>query len=103
MSTYRLSNAEEQAKQFPDDFNIPSMKERKEVPDGHYVKLGFELAPVSSTIGIEYLWVRVTEREAADGTYYGTLDDSPQFATNVTVNDSIQFETENIYGIMAPR
>ena len=103
MSTYRLSNAEEQALQFPDDFRIPSLKDRREVPDGYYVKLGFMLEPTGTTLGVEYLWVKVTERESADGTYYGTLDDSPNLATNVAVNDTIQFETENIYGILAPR
>lgn len=103
MSTYTLQNAEDQARTYPDDFNIPDLKDRKTVPDGHFAKVGFVTESNSGSKCVEYLWVRVIDRESDDGTYYGVLEDEPNFTNGVKIGDPIQFEAENVFKIIAPR
>ena len=76
---WELESGEDRHAQNPDSFWIPPRPERERLQPGQAAKLLFRVeatGPDGSTeIGVERMWVLVTER--IDGMYIGRLDNEP--------------------------
>ncbi len=99
---FRLGNGEELNASHPRTFFIPSRTQRETVTAGDLVKLLFE--PDGQEDGLprgERMWVQVTQTH--DGSYVGTLDNSPQYLTAIKLGDQIAFRPEHILAIWEDR
>ncbi len=70
----------------------PSEKELARVQAGNLVKVKF-----MTPLGGERMWVIVTARDGDDFT--GTLDNIPEWATNLRCGDTVKFTRDEVVGI----
>lgn len=101
MKRYTLINAEEQAKKYPDTFEIPTLQERSALKPGQHAKLIFQ--PDLQGVRAERMWVLIGGR--AEGTSYlyeGQLANDPAFIPEEVIKykDPVQFSPEHIIGIL---
>ena len=81
---YTLTNGEEMNRQHPDTFEIPTLRERKSLKPGKYVKLIFEEKDKPS----ERMWVKV-EYISDNGRYIGTLANDPIIVSSIRNEDEV--------------
>jgi uncharacterized protein YegJ (DUF2314 family) len=90
---YKLLNAIEQNKKYPETFEIPSKSEIENVKLNTFVKLWFE---ESGKIP-ERMWVLVTEIDGDN--FRGVLRNQPGNLKTVKYNDELRFKAHNILSI----
>lgn len=101
---WELDNAEEKNLTYPDQFEIPSLEERRSVKVGQKVKLLFlfqleeEGRPV---IQCERMWVRLV-RVSVDR-YEGKLLNKPYTSKLLRVGSVITFGPEHIATVLIPK
>ena len=98
-TAYRILNAEERAKSYPDTFFIPSLEDRESIEPGSLVKLIFSGRDSSGRAVNERMWVRVESR-GASRVYRGQLDNDPVFLRGLRRGDRISFRPIHVTEII---
>ena len=96
-----LADGEEMHRRAPRSFFVPPRHHREALEPGRLVKLVFEFAP-RELQGVprtgERMWVAVTEARA-DGTYVGSLDNTPGLLTELRPGDLVEFRAEHVVAL----
>lgn len=98
---YDLVNGEQQHRKASGTFEIPPLRERKNVAPGTFAKCMFRTS--DPRITVERMWVLVSEMK--DGRYVGKLDNDPAIipTKDLVCGDIIEFGPEHIINILDPK
>lgn len=97
MTGFKLADAFEKAKLYPETFEIPSERRLKNLQAGDWAKLCFE----DGADYAERLWVKVVRR--LDDTFEGELANRPCWRGFGSLGDSVVFKTCHVYDILKER
>jgi hypothetical protein len=93
---WKLENVEARAKENPDTFQIPDLRDRQGLEPGMFAKLIF----LHGDSG-ERMWVEVKQR-FGPGRYEGVLANNPVVIESLEFGDVLKFEAKNVAEITDP-
>ena len=98
LTSHHLENVEVVHQENPITFSIPRRIQRENLKIGDLVKLVFLIdEPTVEGPSAERMWVEV--KEIRGTTYYGTLDNDPEYVSNLQYGDPVEFSAENVAAI----
>ena len=98
LTSHHLENVELVHQQNPITFSIPRRIQRENLKIGDLVKLIFFIDEDTEQVpSAERMWVEV--KEIRGSTYYGTLDNDPEYVSNLQYGDPVEFSASNVAAI----
>jgi uncharacterized protein YegJ (DUF2314 family) len=93
---YTLDDGEALQREFPETFEIPTLKNRECQQVGDLVKLIFRIT-INDEVFVERMWVIITHKN--EGDLIGKLDNQPFCTKELKAGDEIKFTLKNIINI----
>lgn len=96
MASWTLRDSSETAREFKYTFYKPSDSDISQVKPGENVKLVFDfISDDPEAPEAERMWV-IVDQVGSDGTFVGTLDNTPRWIKDLQAGDRIEFDARHI-------